>query len=144
MSSGEKILLEIQALSSNTLATLSGQREYDAIDRLRTRFWQTACSALACDSTAYSSWVEAWAWFVASQANLALAIAEGRGVGSVALDVRAMPDKSIQNVLELLQKSGECLESSPVVQGLQKFLALADDMVTTPCDQPPSAAAQTS
>lgn len=132
MSSSDKILLDIQALSSGTLATLSGLREHDGIDRLQTKFWQTACSALACASTAYSSWVEAWAWFVASQANLALAIAENRGVGSVALDVRAMPDESIQNVLAVLQQSGECLESSPAVQGLQKLLALSDEAAATP------------
>lgn len=54
-----KVLQDIAQLSSGTMATLTGQRLYEVIDRIRSEFFQWASARILAGHT-FETWVDAW------------------------------------------------------------------------------------
>jgi len=57
--SNEKVVKDIDALSSGTMATMSGIKNYQSLDRLQTAFGNFVYSS----SSSFDTWAHAWkAW----------------------------------------------------------------------------------
>ena len=54
---------DVMGLSSGTLASLSGNRDYEYLENLQRKFIQFTIGALDSDPGAYKDWHEAWQYF---------------------------------------------------------------------------------
>jgi hypothetical protein len=59
----QDVIKDIMGLSSGTLASLTGKKEYEYLDKLQGKFTQFAIGALDSDPNAFKDWKEAWKYF---------------------------------------------------------------------------------
>ena len=70
-------LTDIRQLSSGTIASLTGRKRYDDIERIRRAFYQHGIGVVSAEPNAYDSWQTAWEYFKTTPAYTRALAPEG-------------------------------------------------------------------
>lgn len=116
-SSKSEIVKDVMGLSSGTLATLTGKKEYAYLDKLHQKFIQFVVGALDSDPKAYKNWKDAWKYFTESYDLDSLRVKQGcmkqggmPNAAKVAIEDIKRLERSLHNLEEALNDEIEVAE----------------------------------